>query len=191
MKVTKGEAGYIEAQKKILGLKTVAAFGIVALIVLIGCLLHGDRLNELTVVAAVCCLPAARILVSLIMILPYHSVDPQIPADLEESASNLTVVYDVILTSREKAMPVDVLVIGGNTICGYTKSDKTDPAVTAEYLKKMLANNKFGKITVKIFQDYSALHARAEGMNNIAAVEGARHEKWEKKMKDTILNLSL
>ena len=97
----------------------------------------------------------------------------------------------MVLTSREKIMPVDAIVLSGGTICGYSKSKKVKPEETASYIKKMLQENRFDKVTVKIFPDYVAFLSRAEGMNSIAEIEREDTRKKEKKIRKIILSLSM
>lgn len=65
MKATKGEAGYIQARKKQLILKAVLEFGIVIALLILGIWQTHTRLNLLTVVAVLGCLPAAKALVEV------------------------------------------------------------------------------------------------------------------------------
>lgn len=87
-------------------------------------------------------------------------------------------------------MPVDVVIICGHSVCGYTREERVDEAECAGYLKEMLAKNGYDKMTVKIFRDYRVFLSRAEGMNNIAAVEN-KERKTEENMKKVILTLSM
>ena len=47
--------------------------------------------------------------------------------------------------------------------------------------KTFLKDNHYDKMTVKIFHDYTAFLARAEGMNNMAEVEQKESLRREKK----------
>lgn len=60
MKATKGEAGYIQARKKQLILKAVLEFGIVIALLILGIWQTHTRLNLLTVVAVLGCLPGGK-----------------------------------------------------------------------------------------------------------------------------------
>ena len=76
-------------------------------------------------------------------------------------------------------------------MCGYTSSAKTDENRLARDIKQALKNQHYEKITVKIFHDYKAFLARAEGMNNIASVEQPQHRKKERAIRDIIKSLSM
>ena len=78
MKIEKGQPGYIRARKQKLLLMTVLEFAVVIALLVLGIMQTGTRLNLLTVVAIVGCLPACKMLVGLITILPYRTIDPEL-----------------------------------------------------------------------------------------------------------------
>ena len=191
MKIEKGQPGYIRARKQKLLLMTVLEFAVVIALLVLGIMQTGTRLNLLTVVAIVGCLPACKMLVGLITILPYRTIDPEIVDEIEDKASLLTTAYDMVLTSREKIMPVDCIVISGNTVFGYTHYEKVDLDTASRYIKSILVENRFSGATVKILNQYKAFLARAEGLDNIAAVEKEDTKETEEKILHTILNISM
>lgn len=191
MKVTKGNPGYIKKRKQKVILKTVLQFGIVVGLLVLGIMETKSRLNLLTVVAVLGCLPASKSLVEVIMLLPHHTIDSNMSNEIREKTSHLTVAYDLVFTSDKHIMPVDCVVISDNTICGYTSSEKTDTVFAAKHIKQILYANQFTNVSVKIFDNYTAFITRAEGMNNIAAVEKNDTKKKEDKIRQVILNISL
>lgn len=191
MKIEKGQPGYLKAERNKLLAQTLIEFVIVVVLLIVGYVQTGTKLNLFTLVAVLGCLPASKVLVELITIFPYKTIDADKAAEIKEKTPLLTTAYDMVLTSREKIMPVDAIVISGGTICGYSKSKKVKPEETASYIKKMLQENRFDKVTVKIFPDYVAFLSRAEGMNSIAEIEREDTRKKEKKIRKIILNLSM
>lgn len=191
MKIQKGEPGYIKARKLKFLIGAVAEFGIVTALVILGIMQTGSRLNFFTVIAVVGCLPAAKMLVEFIAMMPYASIDPDTYKEIEEKAPLLLKAYDLIITGNDKIMPVDVLVISNHTVCGYTSSAKTDDVKVSQYLKEMLKNNHLEKITVKVFHDYTAFLARAEGMNNVLTVDQSGDRRREKKIRQIILTTTM
>lgn len=191
MKVAKGDAGYIRARKKKILLKTILEFGIVIALLILGIVETGSRQNLLTVVAVLGCLPASKALVELIMLMPYHSIKKEMAAEVEQHAYLLTRVYDMVFTSEKNIMPVEAIVISGNTICGYCSKTKADMNFIAKHLKQYLHANKFDKVSVKIFDNYTAFATRAEGMNNIAAIEKNDTQRYEEEIRHILLNISL
>lgn len=191
MKISKGEPGYIEAKKRQEIIKTCIEFGLVLAIFFTGYITTKTRMNLLTLVAVLGCLPASKALLGVIMLIPHHSLDKEQVKTIEEKSSQLVKAYDMVLTSYEKIMPLDSIVILGNIICGYSKKSKTDVKETASYIKKTLGNNRYEKVSVKIFTDYKAYLARVEGMENMAEVEKAVSREHEEGMKKVILSLSM
>ena len=191
MKIQKGEPGYIKAQKVKFLIWAIAEFGIVAALVVLGYIQTGSRLNLFTVVAAVGCLPAAKMLVEFIALRPKKSIEPDIYREIEEKAPLLTKAYDLVITGNDKVMPVDAFVISDHTVCGFSSSRKTDDAKVSAYLKELLKNNHVEKVTVKVFHDYTAFLARAEGMNNIMTVDRPSDRKRENTIRRLLLAVSI
>ena len=191
MKVAKGDAGYIRTRKRKILLKTILEFGIVAALLILGIIETGSRQNLLTVVAVLGCLPASKTLVELIMVLPHRSISEEMAAEIELNANLLTRAYDMVFTSEKMIMPVEAIVISGNTICGYSSRAKVDMNVITKHLKQYLYANRFDKVSVKIFDNYTAFATRAEGMNNIATIEKNDTQRYEEGIHQIILNISL
>ena len=63
--------------------------------------------------------------------------------------------------------------------------------VIAKHLKQYLYANRFDKVSVKIFDNYTAFATRAEGMNNIAAIEKNDTQRYEESIRQILLNISL
>ena len=191
MKIEKGQPGYLRVQKTRYLLWAVVEFAVVAAVFILGYVQTGKKENLFTVVAIVGCLPAAKMLVEFITMMPYKSIEPEKYREIEEKAPLLTKVYDLVITGNDKVMPVDVLVISDHTVCGYTGNEKTDDVKVSRYLKEMLHNNRLEKITVKVFHDYTAFLARAEGMNNVMTVEQSGDRRRERKIRQLILTTSI
>lgn len=191
MKINKGDAGYIDSRKKRVILKTVLQFGIVAALVALGYWQTGTKLNMLTLVAVLGCLPASKALVEVITIFPFKSINKDVAEEISQKANLLTVSFDMVLTTHEKIMQIDSVVISNNTICGYTSNPKTDLAFAAKHMKQMMYTNHFTDVSVKIFDNYTQFLTRAEGMNNIAAIDKNDVKKHEAALKNLILNISL
>ncbi len=191
MKNSKGNPNYIEKRKRIIIIKNILEFGIVIALVILGYVQTKTRMNLLTVIAVLGCLPAAKALVELIMILPHHSIEEEKAVEIQSKTSELTVAYDMVLTTEKKIMPIACIVISDNTICGYAPNQKTDLNFASQHMQDMLEQNKFGHVVVKLFDNYTAFLTRAEGMNRIAAVEKRDVKEREEAMRRLILNISL
>ena len=191
MRAQKGEAGYIRTRKYHLTAEIAFSFAVVIGLVITGYIQTKTRLNWLTLVAVLGCLPACRLLVNLIMLIPHHSVNEARELEISGNTEYLTVVYDLVITSERRSMPITALVISGNTVCGYAPDKKVDVAYAARHIKSILKQNSIEKVTVKVFHDYVAFLSRAEGLNSIAAVEGDDNSQQEEAIREIILDISL
>ncbi len=141
-------------------------------LVIAGYVTTKTKLNLLTVVAVLGCLPASRILVNLIMVMPHDSIDEATELEISAVTEELTVAYDLVITSEKKGN-------AGSSCCNLQQYDlrlcagekKVDVDYAAKHIKSIMKQNQFDKVVVKLFHDYKAFLTRAEGMNNIASVE--------------------
>lgn len=191
MKITKGCAGYVDKRKKQLITMAVIEFGIVIAIFILGYVQTKTRLNLLTVVAILGCLPASKALVGVITIFPYKSVPNKVRREIDVKGHLLTSVFDTVITSYEKVLPVDCFVISDNIVCGYTHHKKVDAEYAAKHIKAMLEQNGYEKVTVKIFQDYAKFMARVEGLNSMRKVDHEQNQRKEEGIKRVLLNISM
>lgn len=190
-KVQKGTAGYLDYKKKVEIIRTILYFAIVAAVYFLGYSQTGTNKNLLTVVAIVGCLPACKALVGVITRFPHHSVSADFANDVMKKCPNLTVLFDLVVTSTEKIMPIDVIVISGNKVFGYTSSSKVDLNYAAKHIKTILANNQLQHVGVKLMDQYKGFIARVEGLENIAEVEQDDSVELEQKIAQIIMNISL
>lgn len=191
MKAERGKPGYVNSLKKKYLIATVLEFAVVIALLIVGIVQTGSRLNLFTVIAILGCLPACKNLVEFIVVAPHKGIESAKYDEIEEKAPLLIKVYDLVVAGQSKLMQLDVVVVSGNTVCGYTSSDKTDEVKLAEYLKTLFNAGGCDKITVKIFHDYKAFLARAEGLNNIATIDKSGTGKRERKLRSLIYNTSL
>lgn len=187
----KGTQGYLAYKKRMECLRTIVYFGVVAAIFSLGYIQTGTRLNLLTVVAVLGCLPASKALVGVITRLPYHSLEQDKAEEIAGKTTHLTVCYDCILTSKRDIMPVKCIVISGSRIYGYTDSKKVDLPTVENHIRSMLAVNGIEGLAVKVLNEYRPFLTRAEGLDNIAAVEKEHAKDLEDEIRKMILNISL
>ena len=190
-KVEKGQPGYLDYKKKYEIIRTLIYFAIVAAVFFLGVWQTHSRKNLLTVVAVVGCLPASKALVGVITRFPYKSVPKELAADIKSRSKHITCIFDMVLTSTEKFMPIQCIVISGNTIFGYAPDKKTDLKYATDFIKEILAMNKIKNINIKLFAELNAFNARVDGLDSIAAVENQDLAEVEAKIAGLILNVSI
>lgn len=190
-KIIKGNPGYLDYKKKVEIIRTIIYFALVAAVFFLGYSQAHTKKNLLTIVAILGCLPASKALVGVITRFPYSSIASIRAEEIKDKTGYITAIYDMIITSREKVMPMDCIVISGNTIFGYTNSEKVDVKYAASHIRGILNQNQFPDVSVKILNNYTAFLARAEGLNSIAAVEKSDTKELEEQMAHVILNISM
>ena len=191
MKITKGMPGYIKDQKKKRILITILLFGISIAVFLTGYLTTHTRNNLLTIVAILGCLPAARSAVGMIMLLPYRSFEEEKVREVETAAAGILSAYDMVLTSSEKVMPVDVPLISRHLICGYVSRTKVPPAEVEAYLARILKESHYDKVKVKIFTDYDSFLKRAESFGETKQKSEGQPDRAVREMRRLILTAAV
>ena len=90
MKINKGNAGYINSRKKRVLVKALVQFGISFALLAIGMIATDSRMNLLTVVAILGCLPASKTLVEYIMLFPHKSLALDTAEEITRKTENIT-----------------------------------------------------------------------------------------------------
>lgn len=136
----KGCPGYIDAQKKSRIMKTLLYVLIgIAIFVLGLCLNKFEKSNIFTVIAVLMVLPAAKALISVIVLLPYRSVEEGTVLKVQELLSGEDIMYtDMVFTSRDKVMFLSFLVIAKDEILCLAGREKEDIPYIEKYLKDEL-----------------------------------------------------
>ncbi len=136
--IDKGMFGYIDNQKKKKCVIAVISVAMVFVIFFTGIILYDTKKSLFSVIAAVSALPAAKLLISFIMVAPYKSGKKDIYDKIVAQTVNTNILCDMIVTSEEKSMHLDfILVKAGKIIC-FSSTDKLDEKVTVAYLKKII-----------------------------------------------------
>lgn len=187
----KGTCGYLDYKKKVEMIRTVIYFLIVAAVYFLGYSQTGTNKNLLTVVAIVGCLPACKALVGVIIRFPHHSIKVETAKELTEKCPHLTVLFDLVVTSTEKIMPIDEIVVSRNMVFGYTSDKRTDLSSAEKHIRNILAQNHFQEVSVKLTDQYNTFITRAEGMEHIAEGETKDWKAHEQKIAQLIMNISL
>ena len=190
-KKEKGQPGYIKWRKEKYLIGTIAEFAVVIALVVLGYVQTKTKLNLLTVVAVVGCLPASKALVGVIARYPYQSIELSQAKEIAGKSKHLTVCYDLVITSKEHIMPTDCIVISGHNIYGYTHYEKVNTDELGKHIKTILAQNQYTGFTVKILNQYTPFLARVEGLENIAVVEQEDTKAREQEIRNLILNISM
>lgn len=167
----KGTRGYLDTQKKYELFRTVLYFAISLCLFVAGWAATGDRLNLLTVVAVLGCLPASKSAVGAIMFFRFHSCAGEAAARIESHIGALPGLYDMVFTSYNKNYQVDHLTVKGNTICGFTSRTDFDEQEFYKHIDGILKAENYKETTVKIFTDLGKYTDRLKQLQALDADE--------------------
>ena len=157
---SKGTLGYINNRKIARGLLFLLEVTLIVAIFLTGYITVGSRENLFTVVAIVGVLPAAKALIALIMIFPHKSQTKEAYDEVCGTAGDTCVVLtELVLTTTERIMPIDFIVVKESHIVGYTTHPKCDIPFADKFLTENMQLNGH-KVSVKIMDNKSKFLAR-------------------------------
>ncbi len=167
----KGSRDYLRIQKRYEILRTVLYFGISLSLFAAGYITTGDRLNLLTVVAVLGCLPASKSAVNMIMFLRYKGLSQEAAAQLADAEGDLVCLYDMVFTSYAHTFVVGHMVIKGNTICGYSESKDFPEKEFQTHLDSLLRAENYKNVSIKIFTDLGKYTERLKQLRGLETEE--------------------
>ncbi len=179
----RGTRNYLNSQKKYEIIRTLLYLGISLILYLTGYFTTKNynasmgvtdvdpRQNLLTIVAVLGCLPASKSAVSAIMFLRFHSCSDAAASAIAPVAEGMTQLYDMVFTSSSINFQVAHLVVRGNTICGFTESERFDENAFHKHIDGILRADGFQDVTVKIFRDLKRYTDRLAQIRELDADE--------------------
>lgn len=166
----KGTQNYLGTQKKYEIGRTLLYFGISLCLFLAGFIATKTRINLLTIVAILGCLPASKSAVEMIMYLKFKSCSPEnckkINAHMD---SSLTGLYDMVFTTYDKNYQVAHLTVKGNTICGFSEDKSFQEQAFSKHITDTLKTDHYQDVSVKIFTDIDKYVNRLEQLKQLDA----------------------
>lgn len=167
----KGTKGYLKSQRIYELIRTILYFSISLTLFFAGWFATGNRMNLLTVVAILGCLPASKSLVETIIFFRFKGLDLKTANELEQNAEGLNGLFDLAFTSYERNYEIKHLVVKGNTICGYTDMKKFDEQEFYKHLDSRLRIDNFKNTTAKIFTDKKKYIERLSQLKQLSTEE--------------------
>lgn len=167
IKGTKCEFGYIQKQKIFQSLMLLLFVAVGVGLFLTGLLITGTRANIFTVLGILMVLPAAKRIISLVVMVPRRSVDKDRYDRMRETVAEEGILYtDYVFTSPDKIMSFDFLIIQNQNVMGILSEKKQEEAYILDYLQKGVDSQASG-YQVKLFSSdekfYKYYHRLTEG----------------------------
>lgn len=178
-KARKGNFGYIRQEKMRRLLVTLGLFAIPLAFFFVGLILNdGDRKTIYTVIAVVGCLPACRSTVNLILIWTKQSIDQSLYEEISSNAGQLTMVYELYMTTYEKNLMFESIAVCGEEIACLALRAEKNGIFFEEHIQKILRANGY-KSHVKVFSDKKHFLERMASLSShYDELEGKANEKF-------------
>lgn len=160
----KGSYGYIKKQTVFEIVKTIFLFAMAFGIFAIGYFTLGTRKSLWSVFAVLALLPASKSMVSMIMFLRYKSVDEVFYSKIAAAAGNISTMYELVVTTKDKSFFVDCLSYVKGSLIAYT-SQKDVANIIGQHFTSVLNYGGHKGISVKVYDDESEYLNRLTELN--------------------------
>ena len=95
------------------------------------------------------------------------------------------------ITGEENSVTEECIVSSGSNSVGYTHNKNVDMKMVSDHIKAMHKQNGYTGLAVRVLNEYKPFITRAEGLDNIAAVEKEDTKEREEAVRGIILNISM
>lgn len=181
-KADKGEAGYRAFRKKKLIIYMLIGIAVVLIQLLARNFTDRQGLkNILTVMAVVSVLPVANLASPFLASVRYGAVKPGLYQKMAALSPRLTILYELILTSKEQIIPADVVVIHPAGVYLYCPLQKLDEKKAEVFLKEMFTQHRLS-LTPKVFKEEPAFLKRVAALKNQSQDEDDGSLEYTKKL---------
>lgn len=166
----KNTYGYIDSQKKYEVIRTLVYFAISISLFVAGYVATKSKMNVLTVVAVLGCLPASKSLVSAIMFLRHKSCSMEVHDAVEPLSSGLNGLYDLIFTTEKVTYKVAHAAYKGKCLVLFSE-DKLDANGLEAHIEEYMKRAGIKGVNVKVYTDLKKYTECLGQMNVLAAEE--------------------
>ena len=149
-RVPKGHFGYLKYKKKAQLLKSMLVLLSIIVLIVVGLLETKSIKNWFTIVAVVTALPFANFLVVWFALLPHKGRSPEEYEKVKAAAGDGLLSCELVVTSRDKAMPLAYAFVHSSGIYAYTAQENADLNRIAEHIRSIEEGNGFS-VHVKVF----------------------------------------
>ena len=162
----KNTYGYIDSQKKYELIRTIVYFGISLSLFIAGYVTTKSKMNLLTVVAVLGCLPASKSLVSVIMFFRHHSCSKDTQNAVARFDNKLDCLYDLVFTTEKVTYVIAHAAYKAKCLVMYAEKTINTAGLEAhlqEYMKKAGISG----VNVKVYSDLEKYYTRLSGMTDL------------------------
>ncbi len=148
----KNTYGYIDSQKKYEIIRTLVYFGISLSLFSAGYIATKSKMNVLTVVAILGCLPASKSLVGMIMFLRQKGCSKVLYEKVNPLCINVKQLYDLVFTTEK--VTYQIAHAAYHAKCLILFSEKTiDENSLQAHIEEYMRRAHIAGVTVKVYSD--------------------------------------
>lgn len=136
-----------------------------------------DVKNILTVMAVLTVLPMANIAAPLLASWKYRTPPRALYERAAGYGNQFLMVYDLVLTSRDQVMPMDIIAVLPKAVIAYCTNPKADASAAEKFLTEMLRRNKLDA-GVQVIKDERNFFKRLDYLKSAAGSEADGSEEY-------------
>ncbi|MBQ0026998.1 MAG: hypothetical protein KBS96_00195 [Lachnospiraceae bacterium] len=167
----KGTYEYVSYKRIVDIIITVILFALALGLYIIGRITTGSNRNLLTIVSVLGLLPACKMVVDVIMCFRVKKCSEEFRTGVEAKVGKLCGLYNMYFTSYEKNYYIDHLVITGNSIIGYSSSDKFVEKEFHKHMNDLLRKEGYKDVMIKVFNDADKYLNRLSELNELEDID--------------------
>ncbi len=163
----KGTENYLNTQKKYEVIRTLLYFSISVALFVAGYIQTKTRVNLLTLVAVLGCLPASKSAVNAIMFLRFKSCSSECAKEIQAHKGELRGLFDCVFTSYKKNFRISHITVRENTVCGFSEDSNFEENEFYKHIQDILKLDGHKDVTVKVFSNLQKYTERLEQMQGL------------------------
>lgn len=179
----KGTYGYIDKYKKLYGLVSLGWLVLIAATFVTGLCIYKTKLNGFTVAAVLLVLPAARLWVTWIMMLPYRSCQKSEYDKISGLMDGLSgkVYADLVVTKYEGAMYLPIVVNYDDNFFAYAPKQRKSQADIRSYLNQMI-KEAGSSSKAQVYEDYEKFETAVLKLSQGTNLKSSHQTAMEKQL---------
>ena len=159
----KNTYGYLDSQKIYELIRTIVYFCVSISLFIAGYVATKSKMNVLTVVAVLGCLPASKSLVSMIMFYRNKSCSKKVYDTVNGYASELDCLYDLIFTTEKVTYKIAHAAYNAKCLVLFSE-EKIDTNGLEAHIMDYMKRASIRGVNVKVFTELSKYQERLEQM---------------------------
>ena len=192
MNTKKGTYGYLTRERRKYIVITVLLFAAVFVIFFTARILLGTNQNIFSIIAALLCLPAARMAVNLVMLVKAKGCSPEAYEKIRKAEDPACCRYDLYLTTYQQNFDLAHVCVFGKSVIALTLAPGVTDALCRageNHIRTSMQKSGFHGYGVHIFSSEQAYLARMAQL--YAAGEGEEEKKQTPGILALLLQLAL